>query len=614
MTQRQFHRSASGYRHFRRLNGRHPLRTAVPNGYVDYRARRRRGGRVVYFNFALAKEIGLIPQSHPHYLNPRLSKAILDAFALVIINEYDQLHGTRIPARDLLPGTYMATRYLQLQHPDRRGRTSGDGRSIWNGCFSGPEGTWDITSCGTGATRLSPASALQNRYFRTGDPRVSYGCGRAYLQDGISAAIMSEIFHRRGIPTERTLAVIGFRDGTSINVRAGRNLLRPAHFFHHLKQGNLTGLKQAVDCYIQRQITNRQWPSLRDDSDRYRYLLERVCHDFARAAAVFESEYIFCWIDWDGDNILVDGGIIDYGSIRQFGLYHHNYQYDDHDRMSTTIPEQRRKAKYIVQTFAQLVDFLITGKKRNIKQFASHSQLKRFDRLFNDTRDQYFARQLGFSSRQQALLLSDRQGRKLLRELRHTAHYFERAKSCLGPYQVSDGINWDAIFCLRDLLRVLPGQLYDNRYPVSPRRFIDILKSKYCTEDDLRLTHTRRVRIELFQSLYARVITRTATLCALSNRRLLESVITRSARINRYDRITGDAVIRVSEKLLQASKTLPPISLQQLICDFIDEQVHGPQNDGSCRSRVVGDRRRRARAAPCIRSINQIVARYRSGL
>ena len=84
-----------------------------------------------------------------------------------------------------------------------------------------------------------------------------------------------------------------------------------------------------------------------------RHLAERVAIDFARAAATFEHEYIFCWLDWDGDNCLTNGGILDYGSVRQFGLFHREYRFDDGPRWSTSIVEQRNKARYIVQTFAQ---------------------------------------------------------------------------------------------------------------------------------------------------------------------------------------------------------------------------------------------------------------------
>ena len=355
------------YRQFKKIDGRHPWREVSPDAYVDYAARTRHGGKVFYFNFELAKEMGLIGRRHPHRLNAGLAKAILDAFSLVIINEYDLEHRLHFPERDVRPHPYMATRYLQCQHPSKKGLTSGDGRSIWNGCFKSRGGVWDISSCGTGATRLSPATAIFKKYYRTGDESHSYACGQADLVDGVCAALMSDIFHKNGIATERTLAIIAYEDGTAINVRAHRNLLRPAHLFRLLKQNRLTELKAAVDYYIARQIANGEWPRTAKAQNPYRLFLKHVTEDFARAAAVFESEYVFCWLDWDGDNVLMNGAVLDYGSVRQFGLYHHEYRYDDVERMSTTITEQKNKAKYIVQTFAQIVDSVITRRKKPIR-------------------------------------------------------------------------------------------------------------------------------------------------------------------------------------------------------------------------------------------------------
>ena len=208
--------------------------------------------------------------------------------------------------------------------------------------------------------------------YQTGDDSNSYACGRADLVDGVCAALMSDIFHKNGIATERTLAVIAFEDGTAINVRAHKNLLRPAHLFRMLKQSRLPDLKAAVDYYIARQIANGEWSRPAKGENKYQLFLKHVTEDFARAAAVFESEYIFCWLDWDGDNVLMNGAVLDYGSVRQFGLYHHEYRYDDVERMSTTITEQKNKARYIVQTFAQLVDYIVTGKKKAIRCFTKH--------------------------------------------------------------------------------------------------------------------------------------------------------------------------------------------------------------------------------------------------
>ena len=75
---------------------------------------------------------------------------------------------------------------------------------------------------------------------------MCYGCGRAELLEGLAAAINSEIFHHNGVTTERMLAIIKYRDGSSVNVRAAKNLLRPAHIFRYLKSNDYDGLKSVV--------------------------------------------------------------------------------------------------------------------------------------------------------------------------------------------------------------------------------------------------------------------------------------------------------------------------------------------------------------------------------
>ena len=167
------------YANFHKLDGKHPLQKKVPESCVLYRARYRKGGKVSFFNFALAKEMGLIDEEHGNELNQKLEEEILQTFSLVIINEYDLEHSKRFPKEEIKENFYMATRYLQLQHPDNMGYNSGDGRSIWNGQIKNNGKIWDVSSCGTGATRLSPATSIHNKFFETGDPSISYGCGYA---------------------------------------------------------------------------------------------------------------------------------------------------------------------------------------------------------------------------------------------------------------------------------------------------------------------------------------------------------------------------------------------------------------------------------------------------
>ena len=126
------------YEAFEKFDGSHPWRDACRDGYVDYRARMRAGGSVAYFNFDLARQMQLVPANHADHVTPALEKIVLDSFALQIINEYDLSRGQTIPEKSIKPGTYMATRYLQAQHKDKRGLNSGDGRATWATVYSLP--------------------------------------------------------------------------------------------------------------------------------------------------------------------------------------------------------------------------------------------------------------------------------------------------------------------------------------------------------------------------------------------------------------------------------------------------------------------------------------------
>ncbi len=587
---------APAYPRFQLLDGRHPLKRDGSDCLVDYPARRRRDAEVAYLNFGLAREMGLIPADHPDRLTAALRKALLEQFALVILNEYDYLHGIRVPARDRMPGTYMATRYLQLQHPSRVGATSGDGRSVWNGCVRHAGVTFDVSSCGTGVTRLCPATAEQHTFFPTGNGRASYGCGTAALAEGVNAALMSEVFHRNGVATERVLAILALPNGLAINVRAAPSLLRPSHFFGHLSQANHHGLAHNVEAFIDRQIANGHWPALPEPRDRrsrrkrYAHFARETALTFARMSARFESDYIFVWLDWDGDNILADGGIIDYGSVRQFGLCHREYRFEDVGRMSTTLPQQRRKARRIVQKFAQIRDYLVTGERSALRNFDADPILALFDAEFERTKRSLLMRRIGFEDSEVERLLT-----------RHGEHVdafaaafrtLERVRTSRGPSRVPDGLSWDAIYCMRDLLRVLPmhhagahreegdERAADTSAPrlLTGDELLSIALSDYASRKDARGTPYRRRVARRLQRSYLELVgaiarasgDRPAALCA----RLAE----RSAVINRDGRMTGDSIDYASQRLMRRRRELGPEGLYRMIRAFADEQDLDPDH------------------------------------
>src|SRR5687767_8441327 len=364
------------YEKFKELDGTHPWRNLSPDGYVDYRARYRPQGRVLFFNFPLAKEMGLIADDHPSSINKDLEQVILDTFSLRIINEYDLEHGTKFPPDSVRPKPFMATRYLQTQHRNKQGKTSGDGRSIWNGYLRTSNLIFDISSRGTGATILSPGAQKSDGAVKTGDESYGYSSGLAELDEMLGSAVMSEIFYRQGIPTERCLAVIGFADGSAIGVRSAPNLIRPAHIFRYLKQGRHAELKASLDYFIKREVDNKSWQITGDEPAKYDQALDYLARSYGKMAAVLEEEYIFNWLAWDGDNMLASGAILDYGSIRQFAAKHDKYRFKDVDRYSASLTEQRYWARLIVQTFAQAMAFIRSGEKQNLPTFKDAACLK----------------------------------------------------------------------------------------------------------------------------------------------------------------------------------------------------------------------------------------------
>ncbi len=562
------------------LDGGHPWREAASEGFVDYLARYRPGGRVLYFNFALAGEMGLIPTSHGGRMNARLEAKILKTFSLQIINEYDLAHPKKMEGFEVRPKPFMATRYLQLQHRDKCGRTSGDGRSIWNGCIRSNGMRFDVSSRGTGSTILAPGVQEANRPIATGNSKFGYASGTADLDEMLGSAVMSEIFYRQGLPTERCLTVIDYGDGSSVGVRTAPNLVRPAHLFRYLKMGKHAELKKAFEYFLHRQEENGSWKLPGDTASRYHGALESIGRAYGKLAAVLEEEYIFNWLSWDGDNVLADGSILDYGSIRQFAAKHDKYRYEDVDRFSTSLGEQRRWARLMVQAFAQTTDFVLTGVKKNLRNFRQAKCLLDFDQEFQDERDRRMLWRIGFKPTQVKQLMN--QERPKIAAFRKAMDYFEDVKILKGPEKVSDGINHRPVFLIRSLLRELPRYLYESQTSyktaaknlndvvvMDPEKFCAIMAASYADKRDLQITPARAERSRDFQDCYMQLIK------AAGNDEVstLKHIAERSAIINYANRMTGNGMVWIIDEILAVKDRLGLDELQDALEAFIDSQV-----------------------------------------
>ena len=563
------------YEKFNEIDGGHPWRDVSPDGYIDYQARYRPHGRVLYFNFPLAKEMGLIPSDHPPHIDKDLEQVILDTFSLQIINEYDLQHGKKYPPESIKPCPYMATRYLQIQHRNKQGKTSGDGRSIWNGCVKNDTLIFDISSRGTGATILSPGAQYAEGVVATGDNSYGYSSGLADLDEMLGSAVMSEIFYRQGIPTERCLTVIGFPDTTAIGVRSAPNLIRPAHIFRYLKQRRHAELKASVDYFINREVENGFWEVPSEGDERYTKALDYFARSYARLAALLEEEYIFNWLSWDGDNMLASGAILDYGSIRQFAAKHDKYRYKDVDRYSASLAEQRGWARSLVQAFAQVMAFVQSGVKENLNTFKNADCLRVFDEAFANEREQRMLWRIGFTPEQITYLMTN--ARKEIGDFDRSLSYFEDRKVRKGIEKLPDGFTHNPVFLIRNLLRLLPAYYVaqtisrsdDTSAYMPVDIFCRIMAASYVGKKDLEATSGTAAQVKTFQECYLRLV------AALGGPfdMILKTLQERSAIINHRHRITGDAVTWIIEEVIAMKGKIRIDGLQEAIDAFIDSQV-----------------------------------------
>ncbi len=567
----------SPYARFDSLDGSHPWMEAVPEGQISYPVRELNHGKVTYFNFQLAKEMGLIDPDHPNQLNKKLEERLLKTFAIRIINEYDQAHNILYPKHSIKKNKYMATRYLQLQHDNKNGRTSGDGRCIWNGVIEHNGSLWDINSRGTGVTALAPGVVEAGKPLRTGNTQFGYGCGLAEMDELLGASIMAEIFHQNGIETERVLCVIDLGRGMGIGVRAAKNLIRPAHLFLYLKQNQWENLKSACDYFIERQIDNKQLKIKRGPS-MYQTMLDTFSERFAQFAATLDRDYIFAWLDWDGDNVLASGGIIDYGSIRQFGLRHDQYRYDDVQRFSTNLNEQKVKARQIVQVFAQMVDYIETKKKKSLENFNNHPACQKFDLHFKRYQLDRFLYHLGMNRQDRDLLLS--QHLKSVQNFFETYSYLEGVKTQRKTRRVADGINRPAIFSMRNISRELPAHFLEQKdLSLMPlKKFFKIILASTASHRDKKAKFNRKIRtyIKRFQLQYRNLVIKTARKNE-DHFKVLARWTKRSQALNREDRLTGNGLVNIVFEILKHRKSgVPDSEIQKVMDEFIQTQISNP--------------------------------------
>jgi hypothetical protein len=208
--------------------------------------------------------------------------------------------------------------------------------------------------------------------------------------------------------------------------------------------------------------------------------------------------------------------------------------------------------------------------------------LRVFDQSFSLWRDRLLLRNAGFPPHTVEILL--RQERRLVRRFDRAHAYFERARSTRGPVPVPDGLTWNAIFSTRDLLRELPRHYLEYGRPVPLGTFLQIGLSTYASRRDRKPSRRRREQATAFQHAFLALVRAAARRTGSSFEEVLADVARRSAKINRFARLTGDGAVWAARKLLLLRRRLPAHRFHELIERFLDDQVLIPERRPAARA------------------------------
>ena len=183
----------------------------------------------------------------------------------------------------------------------------GDGRAILLGEHLSPDGArWDVQLKGAGRTA----------YSRRGD-------GRAALGPMLREYIISEAMQALGIPTTRSLAVVGTGETVhreeelpgAVLVRIAASHIRVGTFEYAAMNGDLDSLRALAEYTIQ-----RHYPAVVASPNPFRALLEAVIE---RQASLVAKWMLVGFIHgvMNTDNMALSGESIDYGPCAFMDVY-----------------------------------------------------------------------------------------------------------------------------------------------------------------------------------------------------------------------------------------------------------------------------------------------------
>ena len=90
---------------------------------------------------------------------------------------------------------------------------------------------------------------------------------------------------------------------------------------------------------------------------------------------------------------------------------------------------------------------------------------------------------------------------------------------------------------------------------MTPEEFMETIASSYANKRDRTLHEAKTRKIHEFQKRYMALVRQTAKTFKKPERKILLELGMRSSIINQYDRITGESILWVTEKVLRERKS-----------------------------------------------------------
>ncbi len=253
----------------------------------------------------------------------------------------------------------------------------GDGRGLLLGEIQNKnQEMWDIHLKGAGPTRFA-------RGFD----------GRATLNSSIREHLASEALNGLGIPTTRSLAVIGIRELiyrqrpelAAILVRVADSHIRfgSFEFFHY------TGQEKNVERLLEFSIQS-YYPDIVEESDKYRIFFQRTVQRTAKLIAKWQAVGFIHGV-MNTDNMCITGTTFDYGPygfMDRFVPNHTSNHSDTHGRYAYS--QQPEIGFWNLNKFAETLTPLIGAE--NLEE-----EMKQYQPTFNRFYREEMSKKLGLS-------------------------------------------------------------------------------------------------------------------------------------------------------------------------------------------------------------------------